>query len=518
MGETFLAWRFHMLITERYKERIAGTISCYDRIVIQGTLPGWCYHQGMTYFLYSEGIRIFDYPKFAQDLRNEIRQNAEHIAEEQGLQIEFIRKIKAFRKEARIKAILKERGQHPGLVHIFSAMEACTSYKPWHDKNSGKTFLRYDSGKCLHYYFYFIDRVFGLCYVRVPTWCPFRLQFYCNGHNWLAHQLDNARIPYVMNENAFLDIDDFSKAQDISDSIRIEALHTVLDIVAERYCPVIKKYDLCYRWSIMQVEYATDVVFKKQADLKELYESIVRTAIHSVKPENIASFLGQKLHGNYQGEMGNRFNTRILGTRIKHQMGAISLKMYDKFGVILRIETTTNDVSQFKHFRKVQKRDDHFVVKNASMKKNIYSLFPLMNLLKASNRRYLEFISTFDDPSHGVKQLWKISKTVTTDNRSYKGINFYNDDDQALLKILARGEFNSNGLQNRSLRQFLPGKSSSAVSRILKRLKAHGLLKKVPKTYKYYLTRLGKASIVTGLMIREMFVIPELARLRTACL
>jgi len=505
-----------MLITERYKEQIAGTISCYDRIVVQGTLPGWCYDQGMTSVLYSQGIRIFDYPRFAQDLREEIRQNTEHIAEEQGLQIEFIRKLKAFRKDDRIKAILKERGRHPGLVHIFSAMESCTSYKPWHNKETGKTFLRYDSGKCLHYYFYFIDKVFGLCYLRVPTWCPFRLQFYCNGHNWLAHQLDNARIPYVMNENAFLDIDDFSKAQDISDSTRIETLHTVLDIVAERYCPVIKRYDLKHRWSIMQVEYATDVVFKKQADLKDLYNSLVRTAIHSVKPENIASFLGQKLNGNYKGEMGNRFNTRILGTRIKHQMGAVSLKMYDKFGLILRIETTTNNVSQFKHFRKVQQKNGASVLKNAPMKKNIYSLFPLMNLLKASNRRYLEFISTFDDPSSGVKQLRKISKTVTSNNRSYKGFNFYNDDDQMLLEILARGEFNAKGLQNRSLRRYLPGKSSGAVSRILKRLKTHGLVKKVPKTYKYYLTRLGKAAIITGLMIREMFVIPEMARLRTS--
>lgn len=215
--------------------------------------------------------------------------------------------------------------------------------------------------------------------------------------------------------------------------------------------------------------------------------------------------------------MGNRFNTRILGTRIKHQMSAISLKMYDKFGLILRIEITTNDVSQFKHFREVQHRDGHTLKKNAAMKKNIYSLFPLMNLLKASNRRYLEFISTFDDPSQGIKRLRKISKSVTSDNRSYRGINFYSEDDQTFLEILTRGEFNSNGLQNRSLRQHLPYKSSSAISRILKRLKVHGLLKKVPHTYKYYLTRIGKAIIVAGLMIKEMFLIPELARTRTSC-
>jgi len=504
-----------MLITERYRDRIAGILSCYDRIVIQGTLPGWCYDQGMSAFLYSQGIKIFAYPQFAQGLREELRQNAERIAEEQGIQIEFIRKIKEFRKEARIKAIVKERGAHPGLVHIFSAMEACTSYKPWHDKKTGKTSLRYDSGKCLHYYFYFIDNLFGLCYLRVPTWCPFRLQFYCNGHHWLAHQLEKAHIPYVLEENAFLHIDDFAKAQDFSDSIRIETLHTAIDAFAERYCPVIKNYSLRYRWSIMQAEYATDIVFKKQGDLTGLYESLVRTAIHSVKPENIASFLGQKLHLNYQGEMGNRFNTRILGTRIKHQMGAVSLKMYDKFGLILRIETTTNDVSQFKLFREVHQRNGHPVEKNAAMKKNIYSLFPLMNLLRASNRRYLEFVSTFDDPSQGIKRLQKISKTITTDDRSYKGINFYSEEDQTLLEILARGEFNSYGLQNHSLRQHLH-KSSSAVSRILTRLKVHGLLKKIPQTYKYYLTRLGKTVIVAGLMIKEMLLIPELAKLRTS--
>lgn len=81
----------------------------------------------------------------------------ERIAETNGVKIEFIRKTKNFRKEKRIKEIFKEHGKHSGLVYVFSAMEPCTSYKPWHDKNSGKTYLKYDTGKCLHYYFYFID-------------------------------------------------------------------------------------------------------------------------------------------------------------------------------------------------------------------------------------------------------------------------------------------------------------------------------------------------------------------------
>ena len=86
-------------------------------------------------------------------------------------------------------------------------METCSSYMPWHDKTAHRTYLKPDGGRCLHYYFYFIDEELGLCYLRVPTWCPFRLQFYCNGHNWLARQLDKRGIGYHMLDNAFLDID-----------------------------------------------------------------------------------------------------------------------------------------------------------------------------------------------------------------------------------------------------------------------------------------------------------------------
>jgi hypothetical protein len=249
-------------------------------------------------------------------LRDKVRDNAERIAHENGIEIEFIRKPDAFRKEARIKDIVRERGEQPGLVHILSAMEACTSYKPWHDKKSGKTCLKYDSGKCRHYYFYFIDKTFGLCYLRVPTWAPFRLQFYMNGHNWLAAKLTQRKMVYVLQENAFLSIDHFARAQELSDSLKASDLHRTLDGFARKYCPVFLEYGLTFRWSTMQVEYATDLDFKRQSDLRLLYDQIVRTAIHSVKAENIATFLGRKFHGNYQDDLGNNFNTRIQGTRI----------------------------------------------------------------------------------------------------------------------------------------------------------------------------------------------------------
>ena len=111
--------------------------------------------------------------------------------------------------------MLEQRGEHPGPVHILSAMEACDSYRPWHDKGTGKTFVRPDSGKCLHYYFYFLDAAFGLIYLRVPTWAPFRLQLLLGngGHNWLARRLTAEGIGYTMADNAFIRIDDWVRAQ-----------------------------------------------------------------------------------------------------------------------------------------------------------------------------------------------------------------------------------------------------------------------------------------------------------------
>lgn len=499
------------LLTERYKDRIAGVLSCYDRIIIQGTVPGWCYAGGMTDYFYKQQMRIFDYAKWAEPLREALRANMERIAAGNGIDIEFVRSRKSFRKEDRVKEIPEKRGEHPGVVCILSAMEPCGSYKPWHDKKTHKTYLKPDDGKCLHYYVYFIDEDLGLCSLRVPTWCPFRLQFYCNGHSVLARQMSKHEIEYRVMDNAFGWISDFEQAQKLANEFSVEMVHRKLDEFAQRYCPVIRQFDLSYHWSLDQVEFATDIVFGKQSDLQAIYERLTRAAIHTVKPDNIATFPGRKLNGNYQGEMGNRFNTRIEGTRIKHTMGPVSIKMYDKFRLILRIETTVVNVSFFKHYREVEHNNGTRSMAWAEMKKSIYSLAPLRELLLAANRRYLEFISTIEDEKVGTGKLDKISRPVEENQRSYRGFNFFDPDDEKLFESLGSGEFNISGFRNKDLRRRVKGKNTGQVSRLMKRLRTHGLIKKIGKTYKYYLTGLGKQVIALGLKLKNLYVIPELS-------
>ena len=494
------------LLTDTYKKDIACVLSCYDRLIITGTIPEISYSQGMTSYMYQKGIKIFDYPKFAEPFKDAIRANAERIAKEQGLTIDFIRKTST-RKETIISDKIKERGDHPGIVHILSAMEACNTYEPWHDKKTGKTFLRPDLGKCLHYYFYFIDPQVGLGYVRVPTWCPFRLQVYINGHNFLASELKQAGINYTMIDNAFDTLEDADKAQELSDTLSIEKLHQKLDEFAWQFCPVYKDFNQRYHWSVMQAEYATDIVFKRQDTLQQIYSELVATAIHTVKPDNIATFLGHKLDPRYEGEVGNSYHVRIEGSRIKHTMGSVSIKMYDKFSKILRIETTTNDISFFKHFREVVHRDGSKSHEMASLKKNIYSLTFLTDNLKSANRRYLEFISAFDNKEVGRKRLENVTSSKIENNRNYKGFNFFSSDDLTILLAIVRGEFNINGFRNKNLKKALAFKGSK-ISRLIKRLRIHGLIKKASDSYKYYLTKIGKETIIMAQKIKELVMVP----------
>lgn len=495
---------------ERHAETIRGVLSCFDRVVITGTLPDLCHAGAMAQYLGARDIRLFDYPRWAEPFRDELRAHAERLAQESRLTIEFIRRGKDFRKEERIKRLVAQRGEHPGLVHIFSAMEPCPSFRPWHDKRTGKTSLKSTEAQCLHYYFYFIHPALGLCYLRVPTWAPFRLQFYCNGHHVLARQLDRAGIAYTLLDNAFVDMADWARAQTLADAWDVRRLHRQLDRLAATYCPVLRHFPAGVHWSLMQVEYATDVVFARQAEFQPLYEALTHTAIHAVKPAHVATFLGRRLTGAYQDEVGNDFSTRIEGTRIKHHMGWAAIKLYDKFGLIARVECTANDVTFFPHQRTVEHRDGTSEFKLAPVRKSIYSLPVLRDLLGAATTRYLDFLAALEDPRPGLRALEKIATPVHEGERSYRGFNLFHSPDLDLFRTILRGEFTISGFQARHLREHLPGLSGAQLSRLLKRLRLHGLLKKIGKRYKYYLTTLGRRVATTALKLRELVIIPML--------
>ena len=492
----------------RYADKIVGVLGCYDRVVLTGTLTAMAYPDAMARELRRAGIRCFDLAQYVEPLREEIRQNAERLAAEHELQIQYLPKHDT-RKEKIVAEVLARRGRLPGLVHIMSAMETCTTYQPWHDKATGRTGVKFKSGKCLHYYFYFLDPELGLAYVRVPTWAPYRLQVYFNGHHWLASRLQQARIDYRLDDTAFVEISDWSRAQQLSDDFSVQGLHQKLAAFACRYCPPSTRFADGYHWSVMQAEYALDVVFRRAEDLRPLYEEISRQAVLAVRIDEMARFWDKRLSA--EAKATSRFQTRVEGTCIRHHLGHQSLKMYDRDGHVLRIEATSNDITFFQPYRKVDRRDGSSEYKVAPLKKSIYSLTDLDELLAAACRRYLEFVGTLEDHTAQRHDLDHISRPAHDErDRSARGFNFFLTEDLTVLLALLHGEFALNGLNGRRLRALLTGKTPGQIGRILKRLRLHGLIRRVGHTYRYYLTSLGRRALIAARKLTEHLIIPAL--------
>ncbi len=137
-------------------------------------------------------------------------------------------------------------------------------------------------------------------------------------------------------------------------------------------------------------------------------------------------------------------------------------------------------------------------------KKSIYSLYQLFTIIKSADYRYLEFISAFDDHSNGNKNLTKITSPVVENEHSYRGLDFFAEQNLKVLETISRGEYMTFGMQGKDIRQHLGDISSSAMSRIFKRLRLHGIIERAKGTYKYFLTAYGKEIIAAGLIIRNL--------------
>ena len=500
------------LLSQRYAEQIVGTLGCWDRVIITGTLTDVCHAGAVEGWLRRDNIRCFDLKVFAEPLRDQVRDHALLTARGTGLSIEHIER-KNFRKEDRVAEVLRQRGEAPGLVHVFSAMETCAAFKPWHDKTTGKTGLRPTTGKCLHYYFYFLHPRLGLVYVRVPTWLPFRLQIYFNGHNWLASRLRRAGLKFQMEDNALVECADWKKAQALADDFSLDQLKGDLEGLARQCVPgLVERFRGGYHWSLLQVEYSLDLVWRSAPKLAPVYEELSRQAILTVKAPEVAKFLGKRFPAHTNTALGSDFHTRVEGTRVKHFLGPASLKLYDKRGRVLRLECTVNDVTFFSHHRKVEHRDGPPTYELAPLKKSIFSLRDLRGLMHAATQRYLVWLSRLEDRSSGKVDLDQLSRPVKDQAaRSWRGFNlFLSADLQGLLAVLA-GEYQISGLTSRRLQRLLPQWTRSQIGRLLRRLRLHGLIKKVGKTYKYYATRFGQRLLLAGLKLKEHLLLPTLS-------
>src|SRR5258707_1821307 len=389
---------------ERHRSRITGTLSGFDRVLFRGTLRSIAHVSGLEVFLYSQHVLFKDFGAYAERLSQRIIEQAKDTASKLGRPYQYLQSSKVSKEELALE--LREQQEiTEGLICVFACVEPCQSFDLKKDAASKHLKLLSKERKCLHLYFYYQDREFGLMHVRLQTWLPFTIQVCLNGREWLARKLDRAGISYTKRDNCFTYIADLKRAQQLMDRLTERNWGRFLDALAQKVNPWIHPRSgldvRSYYWSVRQGEYATDVMFRSAAKLAEIYPLLLRHAMFEFGSEEVMRFLQRRTNQRFAGEASSDLQRRIEGIRVKHRVEENSIKMYDKQGSVLRIETTINNPRRFKVHRQGVCRGQK-VKKWLPVRKGIAVIRRRAELSRAANARHLEALHVvgLEQPSY----------------------------------------------------------------------------------------------------------------------
>jgi len=471
----------------------------------------------MGQFLSQVGVLLKDFGDYAQEVSARLIEAS--LTEANRLERPVVYLPSASTRKEDVARKIAARGSITGgLVCVLKCVEPCMSFSVRSDHAEKMLKLDLRRRACSHLYHYWIDPEFGWMNARIQTWFPFPIQVCVNGREWLSRRLDGAGITYRRRENGFTWIDDPRKAQDIMDGMLRTNWPDFLTPIAKRLNPahetIFKESPRDYYWSTHQSEWATDLIFKSRDALQSIYPALTRGAIACFSSPDVMRFLGKKLHGRFEGEVRSDYKRRPEGVRVKHGAAGNSVKVYDKFGSILRVETTINHPSEIKVFRKAE-GDPESAMKWRPMRKGIADLHRRAEVSQKCNERYLDALASLDTSTPIGELAEPICRPTKFRGRRVRALHPWSKEDDMLLAAISRGEFTKSGFRNRDIVAVLfPGKKaerrlSSKVTRLLRMLRAHGLVLKIPGTHRYQITRKGRP-IVTALIQSQRVSLKEL--------
>jgi hypothetical protein len=500
---------------QRHSDSVIGSLSGFDRLLFRGTLMSLSYVRGMDKFLGSQGILYKDYGRFAEDLSERLKRHARELAVREGRPFEYLSSASQ-RKEDVARRIMQRDGIGQGLICVLSCVEPCRTISVRSDRESRMLKLVSQDRKCLHLYFYYADREFGLMHVRLQSWLPMPIQVCVNGREYLARQMERAGVDFEKRENCFVRIADLPRAQAMLDKLIDRRWARTLDALARRVNPLTGRsggMDLRgYYWSIRESEYATDVMFKDAASLKAIYPELIDHAMKRMDSQEVLRFLGRRTNCRFSGEVSSDIQVRSEGMRIKHRVEENSIKMYDKQGSVLRIETTMNNPRRFKVWRNCR-RQGRRKMAWIPMRKGLADTRRRVQVCHAANERYLQALSVVGHSAAIRGLLDPVSRRVLRKDRPYRALRPISPADAQVFAAIMSGSFLLQGFTNRQLRLKLSGggdesdpvrrrRESGRVTRLLRLLRAHGLIRKVSRTRHYRTTESGRLIMTAALQVR----------------
>jgi hypothetical protein len=505
----------------RFGQHVTGFFSGLDRVRFRATLrPLFCPEGPGVYLNYCK-VLIKHFKGFAQSLSERVKKLAYERFEQLGRPSIYLPSSE-LSKEILVQELVAKEQIKEGPIALLSCVEPCLSFRVRGDRQANRLRLVMESAKCTHLYHYYQHPEIGLMHIRVQSWFPFSVDVCLNGRQWLARQLDGAGIGYEQRDNAFIWIEDCGLAQKLlNEQLRSNwpaLMKSFLELAHPLHGEITAPMPgLSYYWSASQSEYATDVLFDHAQELQKLYPHFLRHAISSFQSPDVLRFLGRKVpqssgrpHAGFRGEVSSRLQQRAEGVRIRHSLNGNSLKMYDKEGSVLRVETTIVRPTEFRVYRAKEglpKAKKQW----RPLRKGISDMYRRAQVCRAANHRYLEALACVTGSNSLLQEAAEVCCPIVHKGKRYRALNALAQKDQALLRALSRGEFALSGVRNADLRAlFYPPaqartpkaelrRRSAATTRQFALLRAHGLLRKLPRIRRYHLSAKGRR-IITALL------------------
>ena len=507
-----------------YADRIIGTLNGFDRLVFRGTLRRLSFVEGLMSLLWKRQVLLKDFAGYAEAVTEGLKSASLQEARRLDRPEIYLHSSRTNKEEEALR-VAERDGIREGLIAVLSCVEPCRTFEIYRCREKKRLELVPRIRKCLHLYHYFIDPTFGLMNARIQTWFPFSIQVCLNGREWLAREMDRAGISYRRRDNCFTWLGDVEAAQRLMDRQLSTDWPQTLDAIRRRLNPahedILKDFPTDYYWSVYQSEWASDVMFKDAAALAEIYPALVLHGITTFGSADVMRFLGRRVRCDFAGEIVSDFKDRPEGVRIKHRLGSNSIKLYDKQGSVLRPETTINDPSDFKVFRP-KEGDPTGPLAWRKLRRGVADLHRLAQVSQAANERYLDALASADTSTPLAKLVEQICRPTAWKGKRIRALRPLAEGDSLLLKAVSRGEFKVNGVRNRHLQAILysqPPSShqehrrrSACVSRQLRLLRAHGLIRRLGRSHRYVLTATGQ-EIIAALLAAERASIEQLRRI-----
>lgn len=508
---------------------VTGVIQGYDRLRLRGSLRHLYQPSFMFRYLCSAGVRLKDFAGFVSGLTNRVCAASAAFAAACGRPLRYLESC-VERKEDLARRLAERDRVTDGLIGVFSILEPCLTYSVRHDAAAHRLALHLGQGRCLHHYFYFQHAEFGLMHLRLQTWFPFQLMVCLNGRLWLAQQMDRARLAYLQRDNSFVWLRNAARAQQLADrQLRTPWAEKLQPLVAQCHPlagEICRPLALSYYWSMDQSEFATDLLFKSPAALARIYPTLVQHGIRHFGTAEVMRFLGRHVpaHGHvhrlYKGEVETALKHRPEGVRLKHFSQGNGLKLYDKHGQVLRVETTLTNPEAFRVYRTPEGRP-RGQPRWMMLRKSVADAPRRAQVSSAVNDRYLGALAAATVTIPAGQLAAPLCRRVTKKRHRYRALNPWSDADAALLACVARGEWTVQGFRNRDVRAALFAAASDPaerrrqagrVTRLLALLRAHHILRKVTGTHRYIVTPTGR-QIVTAILSARQASIPALLKI-----